>query len=218
MPSSTFTQDVRIGLVFVVVAACLSTFAVACLLLYIAVSVVFDPSITRGWCTTHVHYYFINLLFCEIIQGIGGIMTVRWVVDSGVVEGPFCTSQGVLQQIGDVGVALNSLAIAGYTFCVLALRYHPPFLSTIIAIATGWIFLGLITGVAAGIHQGSGYYGDTGYWCWITEDFAQERIALEYFWMWLAAFTNIVIYILLALLVKGHIIFPPFCILSLTFE
>lgn len=39
--------------------------------------------------------------------------------------------------------------------------------------------------------------------CWITDHFEDERIALEYFWMWLAAMGNIVIYVLLAFLVKG---------------
>jgi len=39
--------------------------------------------------------------------------------------------------------------------------------------------------------------------CWITKDFSKQRIALEYFWLWLAAFGNIIIYASLFLVVKG---------------
>lgn len=207
MPSGDFDQSTKIGLIFVVVAACLSTFAVSCLLLYIGTSVIYNPEVTRGWKSTHVHYYFMNLLACEVVQGIGGIMTVKWTIDMGVTEGTYCTAQGIFQQMGDVGVALCSLAIAVYTFCVLAVRWHPPFISTIVVIVLIWIFLALITGVASAKHGAQGYYGDTKYWCWITDHFEDERIALEYFWMWLAAMGNIVIYVLLAFLVKGFLSF-----------
>jgi hypothetical protein len=30
--------------------------------------------------------------------------------------------------------------------------------------------------------------------CWITPQYPEERIALEYLWVWLTAFTNIIIY------------------------
>jgi hypothetical protein len=42
--------------------------------------------------------------------------------------------------------------------------------------------------------------------CWITDHYQLERIALEYFWVWLAAFLNILIYIFLALVINGVVV------------
>ncbi len=40
---------------------------------------------------------------------MGGILDVRWAHDGIVTEGPYCTAQGVIQQIGQLGVALITL-------------------------------------------------------------------------------------------------------------
>ena len=42
--------------------------------------------------------------------------------------------------------------------------------------------------------------------CWITAHYPSERIGLEYIWLWLAALVDIVVYVFLALVVKGFII------------
>lgn len=42
--------------------------------------------------------------------------------------------------------------------------------------------------------------------CWITEDYGKQRIGLEYLWLWVAAFGNIIIYVFLALVFKGIIV------------
>ena len=39
--------------------------------------------------------------------------------------------------------------------------------------------------------------------CWITQAYPGQRIALEYFWMWMAAFMNILLYIPITLVLKG---------------
>jgi hypothetical protein len=49
------------------------------------------------------------------------------------------------------------------------------------------------------------YYGDTQYWCWITSHYPSQRIGLEYLWMWIAALVVTVVYIVLALVVKGFV-------------
>lgn len=39
--------------------------------------------------------------------------------------------------------------------------------------------------------------------CWIKEEFLAQRLALEYLWMWLAAFLMLVLYGILALVMRG---------------
>jgi len=67
------------------------------------------------------------------------------------------------------------------------------------------VFIVLVIGISFAAHQGQVYYGNTGYWCWITHQYPGERIGLEYLWMWLAAFIDIFVYIFLALVVTGFV-------------
>jgi len=40
---------------------------------------------------------------------MGGIFDVRWVHNGIVTTGSYCTAQGIIQQIGELGVALITL-------------------------------------------------------------------------------------------------------------
>ncbi|KAF9008169.1 hypothetical protein BDZ89DRAFT_549145 [Hymenopellis radicata] len=203
-----FDFNVRLGIVFIIESASLSAVAVASLLVYIAYSAVAVRSgASRSWkVSTHVHYYFVNLLVSDLIQAIGGIMDVQWVVDARVTENTLCTVQGMFKQMGDVGVALSTLSIALHTFFVLVFRWHSTPKIALVVIAFIWIFIALIVGISMATHKGQDYYGNTQYWCWITEDFGTQRIALEYLWLWVAAFGNIICYFFIALVIKGYIL------------
>ncbi|KAK7059068.1 hypothetical protein VNI00_001692 [Paramarasmius palmivorus] len=205
---SPFSFGTRLGLVFIVEFASLSAIAVTSLLLYILYSAVtLKRGAARAWTvSTHVHYYFVNLLLSDLIQAIGAIFNVKWIVDATVTEGAVCTVQGMFKQIGDVGVALTSLAIAIHTFLVLVFRIHSRPRTALLILGLIWLFIALNVGINMGIHKGKKYYGNTQYWCWITEEFPEERIALEYFWLWLAAFVNLICYVLIAMVVKGYIV------------
>ncbi|KAE9408213.1 hypothetical protein BT96DRAFT_1013670 [Gymnopus androsaceus JB14] len=200
-----FSFGTRLGLAFTVQSACCSALLVSFLLLYILYSTIaIKRGASRTWTvSTHVHYYFVNLLIFDLVQAIGGIMDVKWVAEAGVMQGLLCTVQGILKQMGDVGVALTTAAIAIHTFCVLVLRRHPPTRVAYLVLFLIWLFIGLIVGISIAAHKGKGYYGNTEYWCWITGDYSFERIALEYLWLWLAAFVNLVCYGIMALVVKG---------------
>lgn len=41
--------------------------------------------------------------------------------------------------------------------------------------------------------------------CWITQNYPGQRIGLEYLWMWMAAFLNILLYIPITLVLKRFI-------------
>lgn len=51
---------------------------------------------------TDVAIYFIALLICNLVQAIGGIVNISWIVTGGVYSGVTCTAQGVLKQVGNV--------------------------------------------------------------------------------------------------------------------
>ncbi|KAJ4002428.1 hypothetical protein F5050DRAFT_17484 [Lentinula boryana] len=203
-----FSFGTRLGLAFTTQSACCSALLVSGLLFYILYSaVVIKRGATRTWkVSTQVHCYFVNLLIFDLIQAIGGVIDAKWVAEAGVTEGPLCTAQGILKQMGDVGVALSSAIIALHTFCVLVLRRNapPPVAAAVLILI--WIFIALIVGLSVSTHKGQDYYGNTEYWCWITSRYGFQRIALEYFWLWLAAFINLVCYGIMALVVKGVVV------------
>ena len=51
----------------------------------------------------------LSLFVYDVLQAIGGILDVRWAHDGIVTVGHYCTAQGVIQQIGELGVALITL-------------------------------------------------------------------------------------------------------------
>ena len=45
----------------------------------------------------------------DILQAMGSILSIRW-IHNGIVEaGSYCTAQGIVEQTGEVGVALVTL-------------------------------------------------------------------------------------------------------------
>lgn len=62
-----------------------------------------------------VDYYFLSLLISDMVQSISNILHIKWIADGGLTAGTYCTTQGVMKQVGDVGVSLATLVIAGHT-------------------------------------------------------------------------------------------------------
>ncbi|KAH9002021.1 hypothetical protein EDB86DRAFT_2900685, partial [Lactarius hatsudake] len=64
-----------------------------------------------GWKLLQVpaDIYMLSLFVYDILQALGGILDVRWAHDGIVTVGQYCTVQGVIQQIGQLGVALITL-------------------------------------------------------------------------------------------------------------
>lgn len=55
---------------------------------------------------THFVLYFVSLLASNLLQAIGGILNVKWVIDLAVEENATCSMQGLIKQIGNVGTAV----------------------------------------------------------------------------------------------------------------
>jgi len=143
----------------------------------------------------HLEIYFANLMVADLIQAIGSILHINWVVKGYVTSGLACTTQAVFKQLGDVGVALSTLAITVHTFVVLHCERIPPSspLLPLVVISLVWITAVLMIGISFATHHG--YYGPTGYWCWIVIRYKAGQIATEYAWMWFTVVVNLVLYI-----------------------
>ncbi|KZS90734.1 family A G protein-coupled receptor-like protein [Sistotremastrum niveocremeum HHB9708] len=199
----TFSFGIRLGLLFEVQAACLSAICVVGLLVYLGWTAIRTRR-QRGKhaLPSHLHVLFVSLLFSDLLHSIGSILNIPWIRDSGVLEGPLCTAQGIFRQMGDTGVALEILAIAVFTWGVIVRGWSSPSLkTTFVIVGLIWIFVILITLVSYGVHKAAGqvYYGNTRYWCWIRSPYSlPDGIALQYGWFWLTAAINLVLYISVA--------------------
>jgi hypothetical protein len=50
-----------------------------------------------------------SLFVFDFLQAMGGALDVQWAHNGIVTTGHYCTAQGIIQQIGEVGVALITL-------------------------------------------------------------------------------------------------------------
>jgi len=51
---------------------------------------------------TQIAKYLISLLLCNIIQAVGGLLNIAWLVEKSIYLGLTCTAQAALKQIGNV--------------------------------------------------------------------------------------------------------------------
>ncbi|KIM24225.1 hypothetical protein M408DRAFT_242992 [Serendipita vermifera MAFF 305830] len=214
-----------IGLSFTAFAGFLSAFAVIFVLILVARNYmrnVRNPPPGGEWklIRTHVDAYLLSFLGSDLMQSLGAILDIKWAAERQVYCSPTCTAQGVIQVIGETGVAMATFAIALHTFLVIFFRWSPsPRHAWIwkVVIAFIWLYVSIyaIAGYAA--HHGDAnnltdldaFYTPTPYWCWISGEFDAERITAEYLWLWIAAFASIILYTFLFFRVRGNITVDP---------
>ncbi|CAA7260692.1 unnamed protein product [Cyclocybe aegerita] len=149
---------------------------------------------------------FLNLMLADLIQAIGNMPNIKWMADAEITEGPLCTAQAVIKQIGIVGVAMTSLAIAVHTFSILVLRWRAPRHISKFVVVGVWVFTALVIGIPNAVHRNERYYGPTGYWCWIVTEYKVEQIVTEYLWVWVAGLSMAILYTLMFVVMRGWFI------------
>ncbi|KAF9050251.1 hypothetical protein BJ165DRAFT_1341851 [Panaeolus papilionaceus] len=198
-----FSFGVRLGIYFTIQSACLSA---ASVLLILGLRLRRWRKGTRTTSTDASDSgLFLNLMLADLIQAIGTLPNVVWMRQGMVSPGPLCTAQAAVKQVGIVGVALT-YAIAVHTFLILVVRWRAPSNMSQYAIAIIWLCAALILVIPNGIHRKGGYYGPTGFWCWIDAQYPTERIVTEYLWVWFSAFSLILLYGAMFMVMRGWVI------------
>ncbi|THU87007.1 hypothetical protein K435DRAFT_356926 [Dendrothele bispora CBS 962.96] len=158
---------------------------------------------------THLFSYLLSLLLANMIQSVGTVMSLEWVMRNEVVSGMFCTYQGAIKQVGNVSTALWSFMISIHLFNLLFLRRSLTMIGFWLTIVLGWISVVVIVliGPAAIEKKEEGrYFGISGPWCWITSGYPKEQIFLEYFFEFLSASLSFILYTFVLLRVRGNLI------------
>ncbi|KAJ7899664.1 hypothetical protein B0H13DRAFT_1622682 [Mycena leptocephala] len=199
------------GITVLVVISCLSLTAVSGLLAAIALSAFNTRSAHQQqlFLRTHAAAYLISLLICDIIQSVASIMNAKWILDMAVETGTLCVIQGAMKQIADVGLAFWTFVIALHTFCLVVLGITPRPYVLWMTLIGGWSGLGLLATTGPVFldtaHRGP-FYGISGYWCWITQDYPVERYTLDYMFMFMAGTFSFVLYSVVFLRMRGNIV------------
>jgi hypothetical protein len=142
----------------------------------------------------------LSLFVFDMLQAVGGILDVKWAHDGIVTTGHYCTAQGNLRQIGQVGVALITLIITIHAFVVAisAAQQNEQAVRVARLLAFGVVFLAsLFVALWAiiGNMKYPNYETPTPDWCWISPEYTHERLAGEYVWLWIALGASTVVYI-----------------------
>jgi hypothetical protein len=177
---------------------------------------------------THVAIYFVSLLMCNLIQSVGGLLNIRWVIVNRVYSGAVCTTQGVLKQFGNVrkgfsfimkvgyshfsspqsGTGVFCFIIATHTFSVLFLRRQWSDRTTYIVLVISWALLFLEmcneSFLLAKPKEIGPYYGVAGFWCWITAAYPIERYATSYLIMFTSSAFSFILYLLVFFRLRGN--------------
>ncbi|KAH9048332.1 hypothetical protein EDB84DRAFT_263787 [Lactarius hengduanensis] len=209
---SCLTHGQSIGLALTAGASLLSLAAVVVIFVLIGRNMLrYRKALPNGgWKLLQVpaDIYLLSLFVYDILQALGGILDVRWAHDGIVTTGHYCTAQGVIQQIGQLGVALITLIITVYSFVValwnigIQARH---FAFGTVALAS--LFIALWVGIGNGVHKN--FVTPSPYWCWISPEYKLERLAGEYIWMWIALFVSVVMYLPLYFWTKGRLSVNP---------
>ncbi|KAI9442154.1 hypothetical protein H4582DRAFT_2072711 [Lactarius indigo] len=205
---SCLTHGQSIGLALTAEASFLSLAAVIVVLVLIVRNVLrYRRALPNGgWKLLQVpaDVYMLSLFVYDILQALGGILDVRWAHDGIVMGGHYCTAQGIIQQIGQLGVALITFIITVHTFVValwnVGIRARH-FAFGVVALTS--LFIALWVGIGNGLHKD--FVTPTPYWCWISPEYKLERLAGEYVWMWIALFASVIMYLPLYFWTKGRL-------------
>ncbi|KAH9954601.1 hypothetical protein BC827DRAFT_1386756 [Russula dissimulans] len=127
--------------------------------------------------------YMFTLFSFDILQALGGVLDVRWAHNAIVTRGSYWEVQGIIQQIGELEVALTTLVLAVHTFVGALWRVGleaPRFAFRLV----GFVCVFITLGVSIGAATHGNYEVPTPYWCWVSPQFPGERLGGEYVWLW----------------------------------
>jgi len=195
-----------VGLALVAESGCISLLAVLAVLVLIFRRAFRHRSLVQQ----PMDVYMLSLFAFDLIMALGRVTDIKWISLGKVYTGGYCTAQGVLQQLGETGVALVTSAIAIHTFVVVIWgKLKDNLIVACSVIGCIWVFLivFIATTVSLNTHGGNYYETPVGSWCWIGDHnrYNGERLAGEWIWMWVALGVSTCTYIPLFFWARGNI-------------
>lgn len=161
----------------------------------------------RSFTHSALGIFLYSLLFCDMIQGVAFTINFKWAADGRMYHSVACEAQGSISQVGDLGAAIWSLAIAYHTFSLLFLFKKPSIWLTRAIFVAGWTVIIVLPIIGPYVIQNlerNGYfYGLSGAWCWIGDGYQLERFLYLYLFIFISLVSSIIMYGLVYLRFSG---------------
>ncbi|GAA5930070.1 uncharacterized protein JCM15063_004707 [Sporobolomyces koalae] len=148
---------------------------------------------------------FLDLLLGDLLQAIGFFLNYSWYRHGALPPTArptaLCTTQGILIQIGDTASAFSSFIITLNLFSVIVFSKHPSVKALSCVMVLQWVVVAVLALIGPRWLQQSGkpFYADAGAWCWISSHYSSARLWLHYFFVFVIAFLDLVLYSVIAL-------------------
>ncbi|KAF2146254.1 uncharacterized protein K452DRAFT_220171 [Aplosporella prunicola CBS 121167] len=200
------TDELKRGLIPVGIFALISVMATLALLLWITYRLVSWRRHYRAYVGYNQYVLLIyNLLLADLQQSLSFMISFHWLSeDRMVAPTSACFGQAWLVQIGDISSGMFVLAIALHTFFSVVKGRQLPFNVFLISIVSIWVFSLFMTMIGPAMH-GQKFFTKAGAWCWISEDYENERLWFHYFWIFIIEFGTIIIYALIFLYLRKQL-------------
>ncbi|KAF2751711.1 hypothetical protein M011DRAFT_375762, partial [Sporormia fimetaria CBS 119925] len=189
------TPVFRNGLIPIALCAMLSLLSVSALLGFITYRLISWRRHYKEYVGYNQYVVLIyNLLLADLQQSIAFAISFHWLrLDKILAPTVPCFIQGWFLNLGDVSSGFFVLAIAVHTWMGVVKGYRVPYLWFVVTILMIWLAAVLLTVIGPVMHRDR-FFTRAGGWCWISNDFQDERLWLHYFWVFLVEFGTIAIY------------------------
>ncbi|KAK4966405.1 hypothetical protein LTR97_011240 [Elasticomyces elasticus] len=146
-----------------------------------------------------------NLIFADIQQSIAFLLNVQWLRENAIdVTTSSCWAQGWFVSTGDMASGVFTFVIALHSFMDIVNDYRLGHTAFILTIGACWVFVYACAIIGVALHPGD-FYTRAGAWCWVNAKFSNERLWLHYFWVIIAEFGTVIIYLLLVLIIRKRV-------------
>ncbi|KAM0750853.1 hypothetical protein T439DRAFT_241258 [Meredithblackwellia eburnea MCA 4105] len=136
-----------------------------------------------------------NMMLGDLIQSCGFSLNIMWITRGKIptTTSTSCKIQSILIQVGDTTTAFGSLLIGIQITQILAFGHQMSRSTLLLCFLLQWVCVGLLASIGPAFMQTPGrpFYGWSGGWCWITQEYQTMRLWLHYLLIFVVAATNL---------------------------
>ncbi|KAJ3783166.1 hypothetical protein GGU10DRAFT_361634 [Lentinula aff. detonsa] len=196
------------GAIVVNAFAILSTLSLFCIFLRVSwlwILRLLGENVAQTLFNTQLGYYAACLLIANMINGIAGLLGLPFLVNHAITDNAICTSQAAVMQVGNIGTAYFTVAIAFHTFNSLVLRKRQSIYVYGPTIVLGWA-VSLVLGFLPLISNMGPVYGPSGLACGVRETLKTQLFFFHLLPIFVAAVLSAIVYALIFLVLRGYIV------------
>jgi hypothetical protein len=151
--------------------------------------------------------YAACLLISNIINSIAGIMGLKQLLNGGIQEGSYCTTQAVVMQVGNFAGAYFTIAIAIHTVNSLVLKRRQSTWICITTIAVGWMASAALAAAPLSLKRPLGpRFGISGLSCGIRDVYLQSLFFFHLLPIFITSIVSALLYSLIFLVLRGTLV------------